>query len=215
VGAYLLSRVAAQRYRSPLTTPVFFSTPIVIAALMLSRVRLEEYAPAKDILTSLLGPATVALAVPMYKNRQALVKNLFSCTIGLALGSLATMTIALLIGRLFGLSRTLAASMSIKSITAPIAIELAALVHTDPALTAAFVVATGMTGAMLGSVWLDVLGVKAPLARGLALGTIAHGQGTAQAIAEGELQGAVASIALGLAAGFTSLVAPALLARWP
>jgi putative effector of murein hydrolase len=101
--------------------------------------------------------------------------------------------------------------MSIKSVTAPIAVELASLVRADPALTAAFVIATGMTSAMLGPWLMDVLRIRAPLARGLALGTIAHGQGTAQAIIEGELQGAVAGVAMGLAAVFTSVVAPPLL----
>jgi putative effector of murein hydrolase len=213
VGTYALSRAVGKRYPSPLTTPVFFSTPIIIAAMCIARVRVEQYAPAKDIMTSFLGPATVALAVPMYKNGRALVKSLFPCSIGLAVGSLSSMFSAIAIGKLLGLSPAVRASMSLKSVTAPIAIELAGMVRADPALTAALVIATGMTSAMLGSWFMDRLGIVAPLARGLALGTIAHGQGTAQAALEGELQGAVAGVAMGLAAIFTSLVTPALLAH--
>ncbi len=211
VGAYGLSRVVARRYPSPLTTPVFFSTPIVMLALLLGGIHVEQYAPAKDIMTSLLGPATVALAIPMYKNRRSLMRSLLPCSIGLVAGSLSAMLSAVGIGGMLGLTRAVRASMSIKSVTAPIAVELASLVRADPALTAAFVIATGMTSAMLGPWLMDVLRIRAPLARGLALGTIAHGQGTAQAIIEGELQGAVAGVAMGLAAVFTSVVAPPLL----
>ena len=88
--------------------------------------------------------------------------------------------------------------------------ELAPIVQANPTLTAAFVVATGMIGAMIGPSLMSAAGVHDPVARGLALGTISHGQGAAQAVVEGEVQGAAAGIAMGLAAVFTSLVAPIL-----
>jgi putative effector of murein hydrolase len=100
------------------------------------------------------------------------------------------------------------ASIAIKSVTAPIAVELAPIVHGDPTLAAGFVIATGMIGVMLGPWLMNLIGIRAPLARGLALGTISHGQGTAQALHEGELQGAVAGIAMGLAAVLTSFAGP-------
>jgi putative effector of murein hydrolase len=102
-------------------------------------------------------------------------------------------------------------SISIKSVTAPVAVELARMIQADPALTTAFVIVTGMIGVMLGPWLLDRVGVRSPLARGLALGTISHGQGTAQAALENELSGAIASVALGVAAVFGSLLAPRLL----
>ena len=208
--AYGLSRIVGKRYRSPLTSPVFFSTPIVIAALLLSGKQLSDYGLAKDIMVSLLGPATVALAVPLYKNRQTLLGNLFPASIGLALGSLSTLVIALAVARLFDLPRVTCASISIKSVTAPVAIELAPMINGDSTLAAAFVIATGIIGTMLGPWLMDKAGIRAPLARGLALGTISHGQGTAQAVIEGEAQGAVAGVAMVLAAVLTSLVAPIL-----
>jgi putative effector of murein hydrolase len=158
----------------------------------------------------LLGPATVALAVPLYRNRHTLVDHALPVLAGLAVGSLSTLVAATLLARAFSLTSVLVASISIKSVTAPIAAELAPLVHGDATLTVAFVIATGMLGAMLGPWFMRALGVRRPLARGLALGAISHGQGTAQALLEGELQGAAASIAMGLAAVVTSLVAPAL-----
>ena len=207
---YALSRVVGKRYPSPLTSPVFFSTPLVIAVVLLSGMHLSDYRPAKDIIVSLLGPATVALAVPLYKNRQTLLGNLLSASLGLALGSLSTLVIAALVARLFDLPQVIRASVSIKSVTAPVAIELAPMVNGDSTLAAAFVIATGIIGAMLGPWLMDTAGIRAPLARGLALGTISHGQGTAQAVIEGEVQGAAAGVAMVLAAILASFVAPIL-----
>jgi putative effector of murein hydrolase len=155
----------------------------------------------------LLGPATVSLAVPLYKSRRTLLTNTLPALAGLVVGSLATLATAVVVARLLGLPDVIRASISIKSVTAPIAIELAPI-HGSPTLTAAFVIATGMIGAMFGPALMTVIGIHNPLARGLALGTISHGQGTAQAVLEGELQGAAAGIAMGCAAVFTSVVAP-------
>jgi putative effector of murein hydrolase len=210
VLAYALSRVAARCYPSIFTTPVFFSTAVTILVLWPSGVRVSDYEPAKQVMVFLLGPATVSLAVPLYKNRQALVRNALPALAGLAVGSLATLLSAILVARLLGLPEIIRTSISIKSVTAPIAIELAPIIQANPTLTAAFVVATGMIGAMVGPRLMSAAGVHDPVARGLALGTISHGQGAAQAVIEGEVQGAAAGIAMGLAAVFTTLVAPIL-----
>jgi putative effector of murein hydrolase len=208
LGAYALSRLVAKRHPSPFTTPVFFSTPLVILTLLATGTRLEDYKPAKDVMVFLLGPATVALAVPLHKNWRTLVENALPAVIGLAAGSLSTLIAAACLAKLFALSSVVVASIAIKSVTAPIAVELAPILHGDPTLTAGFVIATGMIGVMLGPWLMNLVGIRAPLARGLALGTISHGQGTAQALHEGELQGAVAGIAMGLAAVLISLVGP-------
>jgi putative effector of murein hydrolase len=210
-GMYALSRRLSRRFPSPFTSPVFFTTLATVIVLALSRVRVSEYAQAKEILTFLLGPATVALALPLYRNRRLLSANLVPALAGLIAGAAGTMVTAVALAKALGFSRTIVASISIKSVTAPVAVELARMVEADPALTAAFVIVTGMIGVMLGPWLLDRAGIRSPLARGLALGTISHGQGTAQAALESELSGAIASIALGIAAVFTSLAAPRLL----
>ena len=151
VGAYALSLAARRRYPSPLTTPVLFSTIVVIAVLLMAGVSFEDYRPAKEELLS---------------------------------------------------------SIAIKSTTVPIAVEIARIVHGNPTLTAIFVVITGMIGASFGPWLMDRLDITHPVSRGLALGTISHGQGTAQAASESELSGAVAAVAMGLGAICTSLAAP-------
>jgi putative effector of murein hydrolase len=217
IGAYVVSLLARRAYPSPLTTPVLFSTAIVIAVLLASGFTFSDYGPAKEIMTFLLGPATVALALPLYKNREVFLRNLIPAGIGLLAGSLGTMLAAGLIARLFQFGPELVSSIAIKSATAPIAIEVAKIIEGNPALTAIFVVVTGMIGATFGPWLMDRGGITHPVSRGLALGTIAHGQGTAQAATEGELSCAIAGVAMGLGAVCTSLAAPwivPLLARW-
>ena len=208
---YAVSRRLSRRWPSPFTSPVFFTTLATVLVLALGRVHLSDYAQAKEILTFLLGPATVALALPLYRNRRLLTANLVPALAGLIAGAIGTMVTAVALAKALGFSRTIVASISIKSVTAPVAVELARMIQADPALTVAFVIVTGMVGVMLGPWLLDRAGIRSPLARGLALGTISHGQGTAQAALESELSGAIASIALGIAAVFTSLAAPRLL----
>jgi predicted murein hydrolase (TIGR00659 family) len=207
-GAYALSLLARKHYPSPLTTPVLFSTAVIIAVLMAAGLSFSDYRPAKDIMTFLLGPATVALAIPLYKNRQTFFRALIPAGVGLLVGSLGTMITAGLIARLFRFGPELVSSIAIKSATVPIAVEVAKIVHGDPALTAIFVVITGMIGASFGPWLMDRLGVSHPVSRGLALGAISHGQGTAQAATESELTGAVAGVAMGLGAVCTALAAP-------
>ena len=208
VGAYSLSLSARKRHPSPLTTPVVFSTPIVIAVLLATGISFADYQPAKNIMTFLLGPATVALAIPLYKNRHTFLRNLVPAGAGLLAGSLGTMIAAGLLARKFAFTPELVSSITIKSATVPIAVEVAKIIHGNATLTAALVVITGMIGASFGPWLMDRLAITNPISRGLALGTISHGQGTAQAATESELSGAIAAVAMGLGALCTSLAAP-------
>lgn len=209
--AYAASLVLRRRYASPFTTPVLVSTVLVIVVLFASGISFEQYLPADRLITSLLAPATVALALPIYKNRHVFFRNLLPAGCGLLAGSLGTMVAAALLAREFMFPSDLASSIAIKSATVPIAVEVAKVVHGTPALTALFVVATGVLGAALGPWLLDRLGIGNPMIRGLALGTISHGIGTAQAASESELAGAVAGVAMGLGAVCTALAAPIVL----
>jgi putative effector of murein hydrolase len=213
ITAYVASRHASRRYAYPFTYPVFLSTALIVATLLLFDVSAADYEPAKQILTLLLGPATVALAVPVYRNRRTLFAHLLPATFGIVLGCITTVAAVVVLGRLLWFDRDVVVALSAKSVTAPIAVELATILQTYPALTVAFVIATGMLGAMFGPWLMDRVGITDPLARGLSLGTISHGQGTAQALSEGELQGAIAGIGMGLGAVLTSAALPFAI-RW-
>ena len=211
VAAYALSRALTVRYPSPFTTPVFFSTALIVLILVASGTPYSDYQQAKDIMVTLLGPATVALAVPIFKSRRVLAANALPALGGIVAGASSTVLVALSLGMVLTLQPVVLRSMTVKSVTAPIALELAAIIHGNLTLAAAFVIATGMIGAMLGPWLMDRAGIHHPLARGLALGTISHGQGTAAAVSEGEKQGAIAGIAMGVSAVLTSVALPSLL----
>ncbi len=208
VGAYVLSLGVRKRSASPLTTPIMVSTVAVIAALAATHTTLREYGSVKELITMFLGPATVALAVPLFRNRGRVGKKALPALAGLIAGSLATMVVAALLARACGFAPMLAASIALKSATTPIAMEIAKIIHGDPALTAVFAVSTGMMGAAFGPWCLDRVKVTDPVARGVAFGTISSGIGTAQAAAESDLSGAIAGAAIGLAGVVTALFAP-------
>lgn len=208
VGVFYATRRIAQRFPSPLTTPVFLSTIIVMTVLLLCGITYEQYGVAKKIMTYLLGPATVALGVPLYVNRKIIFKNFVPLVIGLVVGSLSTIISALLLAKPFQFSKVLFASISIKSITIPVASEVSKIIGGDELLVGAFVMITGMCGAMLGPWLLDLLRISHPVARGLSIGAIAHGIGTAEIAREGQIQGAVSGVAMALAAIVTSIVIP-------
>jgi len=208
VAAYLATRRIFLAYKYPLLNPVFLSTLLIIAALKAGGYTLAEYQPAKEAMTLLLGPATVALALPLYNNRGVLRNHALPVLAGVCAGCLSTIAAALVAGRLLGVAKGVLLSLGPKSVTVPIAVEISRIAGGEPTLTAAFVVATGMIGSILGPVTLSLLRVKNPIARGLALGTISHGQGTAVALLEGETAGAMGGVAMAIAAVFTALIAP-------
>lgn len=197
-----------KKYPSPFTTPVFFSTAIIIVILLFSHVSYEEYTLAKDIMTYLLGPATVALAVPLYLNRSLLAKYFIPALMGLSIGTVATILSALYLAKMLHLANWMLTSISVKSVTIPVASEISKIIGADMILVAAIVMVTGMCGAMFGPWLMNRLHIHHPIARGLSLGAIAHGIGTAEAAKEGELQGAVAGVAMGLAAVLISTLLP-------
>ena len=208
VGAYLATRRIFMAYKHPLLNPVFLSTIAIIAALKAGSFTLADYQPAKEAMTFLLGPATVALALPLYNNRSVLRNHALPVLAGVIAGSLSTMGAALAAGRLLELGNGVLLSLGPKSVTVPIAVEIARLSGGEATLTAAFVVATGMIGSIVGPGALSFLQVKNPVARGLALGTVSHGQGTAVALHESETAGAMSGVAMAIAAVFTALIAP-------
>ena len=210
IGVYLVSRYLYFRYNNPLINIVLLSTAALIAILVICRLPYAAYVPAKNIMTFLLGPATVALAVPLYRNRHLLKEYGWAIVLGVGSGSLVSMATVLLITQAGGLSKDIIVSIIPKSSTIPFAVGVAQLAGGNPALAVAFVVATGTFGSVAGLSLLTWFKIQDPVARGLAMGTVAHGQGTAMALLEGDKPGSMAGVAMALAGVFTALAAPVL-----
>ena len=180
----------------------------MILVLSIFNISYEQYTPAKEWMTYLLGPATVALAVPMYHNREVIMEKLVPAILGLTIGTISTIISAVWLSKAFGLSETIQATSAVKAVTTPVAIETVVLIGGDPALAAAFVIIAGIVGAVLGPAILNLTKISDPFSRGLGIGTVSHALGTTQAVREGPIQGAVSSMALGLAAILTSIIIP-------
>ncbi|MBP2645107.1 MAG: yohK [Firmicutes bacterium] len=212
--AYLGARYLFMRYKSPWLNVVVISTAIIIITLLVLDIPYQAYSQGADIMTYLLGPATVALAVPLYKNRLLLKKYGWAIFVGIGAGSLVSVLTAVFITIYGGLTREVIISIASKSVTIPFAVEISRLSGGNAALAAAFVVATGTFGSVFGRGLLTMMRITDPVARGLALGTVSHGQGTAMALLEGEQQGAMAGMAMALAGMLTSACAPYFLNLW-
>ena len=208
VVTYFISRKIYLKTQNALLTPLLLSTIAIILILHYSGITFEQYKPGKDIMTFLLGPATVALAPPPYQNRNVLRKSFVPILLGIVCGSVSTLTTAVLLAKLSGLDSLIVTSIATKSITAPIAIEITFITGGDPAIAVAFVIFTGTLGSMIGAGFLSLCKIDNPVARGLAMGVTAHGQGTATILEEGQIQGAMAGVAMALAAIFISFIAP-------
>ncbi|EHQ89391.1 LrgB family protein [Desulfosporosinus youngiae] len=208
VGAYAFSRFLNKRYPSPWVNVVFLSTALIIAVFWISGVTVSQYQETKTILTYLLGPATVALAVPLYRNREILRKNILPVVGGIVVGTTVNIVTTVLVAEWLGLDKLIVTSLVPKSVTVPIAVSVSGILNGDPTLTSVFVIATGIIGSFLTPVLLNLFKVTNPLVRGLAYGTTAHGQGTASALAEGTLQGSMSGVAMGIAAIYMSVAAP-------
>lgn len=209
--AYQLALELYQRSRWLLAQPVLVATLLLVGALWACGIGYPRYRQESSLLWLLLGPATVALAVPLRQNLPRIRQLFWPVTIALLVGGTITVALTLGLAALFGADREMLMSLAPKSVTSPIAIALAEQMGGIPALTAVFVMITGVLGAVLGPLLLDRAGVTSPAARGLSLGLSAHAIGTAQALQEHPEAGGFAALAMSLAGAFSALALPLLL----
>ena len=183
----------------------------IIALLLAADIPYRDYARGGDLIAFLLGPAVVALAVPLYQRRLELWRRKSAILVGILSGSLASIGSACGIAWLLGGSRDVIISMAPKSVTAPIAIGIAERIGGIPALTAPVVVMTGCLGAVCGAEFCRLIGIRTHLATGLAVGTAAHGIGTARMLEIDRLAGTTAGLAIGLNGLATTFLLPLLM----
>jgi len=196
--------------RKPFFNPVLTAVILIVGLLSLSGTTYETYFEGAQFVHFLLGPATVALAIPLYRQFDRVRRSALALITSLICGSLTAMATAVGLGWLMGASRETLMSLAPKSVTAPVAMAITEQLGGLPSLTAALVILTGILGAVLGPPLLNLIGVKDWRARGLALGTASHGIGTARALEANELAGAFSGLAMGLNALATAILLPLL-----
>lgn len=199
---------------NPLANPVALAVAFLVALLWITKTPYATYFEGAQFVHFLLGPATVALAVPLYTNLPTLRKNLLPLAGALLAGSLAAVVSAVGIGWLMGASRESLLSLAPKSVTTPIAMGIAEKLGGLPSLTAVLVVATGILGAVLARGTLNLLRIDDHAVRGFAVGVAAHGIGTARAFQVSETMGAFAGLAMGLNGLLTAFLFPLLVRLW-
>lgn len=195
---YALANALAVRWPSSLTNPTLLTTLLLIAALWGSQTPPEHVQKALDPISQLLGPAVVALAVPLYRSRELLRRSWQALVIGGVSGTCMAAAINTLLAQLLHLPY--AATLSTAPATSPVSLELAHYTHAPPALAASMSVIAGLLGAVILPLSLNKLRIASPVARGIAYGSVSHGVGTARARQEGELTGSASSVGMGLAA---------------
>ncbi|HZJ84702.1 MAG TPA: LrgB family protein [Syntrophomonadaceae bacterium] len=197
-----------RRINFMLLHPFIISVLLIIPILLIFNIPLGSYMIGGDLITFFLGPATVVLAIPLYNEIKTLKKHYIPILVSVITGSTIAIVSVILIGQILNLSPALIVTLIPKSITNPIGIELSKQLGGDPAITVASIVFTGLLGAIVASFTCRWLGIKNPMAIGLALGTSAHAMGTSRALELGETEGAMAGLAIGLAGLATVLLAP-------
>lgn len=206
----LASRIDARAGHKEFTNPVVLSILILGAVLLATHTPYKAYFMGAQYVHFLLGPATVALAVPMFLHLPAIRRNFPAIAVALTAGSVAAAASAMLIARAMGAPNAVVVSLGPKSVTTPIAIGIAQDLGGQPSLTAVFVMLTGMFGATICLVVLRGLRVRDWRARGLAAGTAAHGLATARMLTLNQTAGVFGGLAIGLNGIVTSLVLPLL-----
>lgn len=205
---YALAQLLYRRTGSLLFNPVAITIGGLILLLIGCDIPYRTYALGGDFILFLLGPSVVALAVPLYARRKEILARKKAISLGILAGCLASMVSASGLAWLLGGSREVVVSLAPKSVTAPIAMSIVEKIGGIPPLTAALVVLTGCLGGMCGPEFCRLIGVRSPAAVGLAVGTAAHGIGTARMLEVDRLGGAVSGLAIGLNGMLTAFLLP-------
>jgi predicted murein hydrolase (TIGR00659 family) len=203
-GDWLFRRAGRQSWANP----VMLAVLMLAVLLWLTGTSYATYFEGAQFVHFMLGPATVALALPLYDNLPRVRRAALPMLAGLLAGSGVAVLSALAIARAFGIEGSVLASLAPKSTTAPVAIGIAEALGGQPTLTAALVLLTGIFGAIVVTPLLNALKIRDWRARGFSVGVAAHGIGTARAFQVNETAGAFSGIGMGMNAVLTAVIAP-------
>jgi predicted murein hydrolase (TIGR00659 family) len=197
--------------RHPLVNPVLIAIAAMGSVLVVTGTPYETYFQGAQFVHFLLGPATVAIAVPLVRHRALVRANIIPMLAALLAGAVTSMVSVVAVAAMLGVPRDMLVSLAPKSVTAGIAMAISESMGGKPALTAVLVITTGVMGAVIVTPLMNALKITDYAARGFAVGLASHGIGTARAFAVDEIAGTFAGIAMGLNGVATSLLVPLLL----
>lgn len=205
---YALNKRLYHRWRTLLLMPLVMTPLVLVALLLLTHISWQDYIAENHWLLWLLGPATLAFAVPVYENVEIIKRHWLSLSAGVLTATLVAVCSSVWLARLLTLPESIQRSLAVRSITTPFALAAAGPIGGQPDLVALFVVITGVFGMVVGDVLFLRLAIKQSVAKGAGLGAASHGAGTARAYQIGEQEGVVASLVMMLAGVVTVVLAP-------
>ncbi len=205
------------KYRTRISwlNPLLLSIFIIICILLLIDIPYDHYTKGGSVIHAFLGPVTVVLALPLYRQRKLLVKYKYSILGGILSGVISAILSVIVLSRLFNLNEMLERSILPHSVTTPIGISVSNMLTATEGITILSIIITGIVGASISPFLLKLLRVTHPVAKGISIGTSSHALGTTKAVEMGETEAAMSSLAIGVAGLTTVLVVTIMqLAGW-
>ena len=203
IGTYILGSIIKKKVNFFLFNPLLLAITITIATLLVTGIEYREYNNGAKYLSYLLTPATVSLAIPLYEQIAVLKKNLTAILIGIASGVITSGFSIFAMALIFGLGHTEYVTLLPKSITTAIGIGLSHELDGYVAITVSAIMITGLFGNIAGGLLCRLLGIKNPVAKGIAIGTASHVMGTSKAMELGKIEGAMSSLSVAVAGAMT------------
>ena len=198
----------SKKFKYSFLNPLLIGDILIGGFLLITVISLESYHVGGDYISVMLSPATVVLAIPLYRQITKLIKFWKPFFAGIIAGSLTSMACVILVSKAIGLSDTLMLSLIPKSITIPMGSVVSEQIGGIPSVTIISIVVTGITGAVSAPAVCRFCRIKHKVAQGIAIGTASHALGTTKAMELGEIQGAMSSLSIGIAGLFTAVIAP-------
>ncbi|MDE6944713.1 MAG: LrgB family protein [Lachnospiraceae bacterium] len=212
LAAYEGGLLLKKKFKLAVLNPLLIGTICVMAILSLLDVEYSQYNESASYISYLLTPATVCLAVPLYRQLTLLKNNIKAVAGGIASGVLASLMSVFLLAKLFGLDHEQYVTLLPKSITTAIGLGVSEELGGIPTITVAVIIVTGILGNMIAEFVYKLFRIEEPVAKGLALGTASHAIGTAKAMEMGEIEGAMSSLAIAVA-GLVTVIGASLFAN--
>lgn len=206
LGVYIQKKT-----KNPLFNPLLIAIITIIVFLGITKIPYEKYKLGADSINFLLGPVTVVLAIPLYKQFDLLKKHFLEIVIGIVSGVSASLVSVMLIGKITNANIDIINSLIPKSITTPMGIALTNTLNGIESITVVSIILTGILGTIIAPTIFKIGRIKHPVAKGIALGTSAHALGTTKAIEIGEVEGAMSSLSIGIAGMITVIIVPIIL----
>jgi predicted murein hydrolase (TIGR00659 family) len=207
---YYVNKRLYRRKQTLLLMPLVMTPVVLVALLLLTHVSWKDYIAESHWLIWLLGPATLAFAVPVYENLEIIKRHWLSLSVGVLTATLVAVCSSVWLARLLMLPETIQRSLAVRSITTPFALAAALPIGGQPDLVALFVVITGVFGMAVGDVLFLRIAIKQGVAKGAGFGAASHGAGTARAYQLGQQEGVVSSLVMMLSGVVTVILAPLL-----